>query len=130
MHTQEQLLLLLILVAVLSVAGYFILFHNRRTPQERDRRQRKWVNLHGRLGYATITDFHDDTLYYSYEVRGVVYTAAQDVSRLKEFLPPEPERLIGLANLKYHPRNPANSILICEDWSGIRPPEPARERAV
>jgi hypothetical protein len=28
--------------------------------------------------------------------------------------------LIGPASLKYAPRNPANSILICERWSGLR----------
>jgi len=28
--------------------------------------------------------------------------------------------LVGVANLKYSPKNPANSILICEEWSGLR----------
>ena len=53
------------------------------------------------------------------------YTASQDIGTLRDRLPAEPERLIGVASLKYSPNNPANSILICEDWSGLRAPSQA-----
>jgi len=57
----------------------------------------------------------------------VEYNASQDIAALRDLLPAEPGRLVGMANLKYSPKNPANSILICEDWSGLRvkgsPPE-------
>jgi hypothetical protein len=69
-----------------------------------------------------ITDFHDDTLYYTYEVRGVQYEASQDVASLRECLPADPERLIGVVGMKYSQNNPANSILVCEEWSGLRAP--------
>jgi hypothetical protein len=67
-----------------------------------------------------ITEVSEDALYYSYSIRGVQYAASQDISALREHLPEEPERLIGVASLKYAPRNPANSILLCEEWSGLR----------
>ncbi len=67
-----------------------------------------------------IKNASDSALYYSYSIGGVQYEASQDVTALRHLLPPEPERLIGLASLKYAPRNPANSILICERWSGLR----------
>jgi len=90
-------------------------------------RRRLSVNLHGRLGDATITEIQDDTLYYSYSVGGVTYTASQDISQLRERLPADPNLLIGRpASLKYTPRNPANSIIICEDWSGLRNAPPVR----
>ena len=57
-----------------------------------------------------------------YTVRGVHYTASQDVSALREFLPAEAHRLIGVSGLKYSSKNPANSILVCEEWSGLRAP--------
>lgn len=60
-----------------------------------------------------------DTFYYSYTVRGVSYHAAQEFSSLKAFLPDDPDRMIGSARLKYFVDNPANSILICEEWSGV-----------
>ena len=69
-----------------------------------------------------ITEASADALYYSYCIRGVQYTASQDITALRERLPAEPERLIGVASLKYASNNPANSILVCEEWSGIRAP--------
>jgi len=83
-------------------------------------RRRLAVNLHGRLGDATITEVQENTLFYSYSVGGVAYTASQDISQLRSRIPSDLERLIGPASLKYAPRNPANSIIVCEEWSGLR----------
>jgi hypothetical protein len=94
-------------------------------PEKRERRRRLDLHQHGRLGDALITEATEAMLYYSYSVRGVQYEASQDVSTLGSLLPPEPERLIGPASLKYSSRNPANSILICEEWSGLRAPSRA-----
>ena len=91
-----------------------------RHSVKRERRRRLSVNRDGRLGDAIITEATDDTLYYSYSIRGVQYAASQDISTLREKLPAEPDRLIGIVSLKYAPKNPANSILICEEWSGLR----------
>src|ERR1700687_3967281 len=90
--------------------------------EKRERKRRLELHRHGRLGDALITEATESMLYYSYSVRGVQYEASQDVSTLRSLLPPEPERLIGPASLKYSSRNPANSILICEEWSGLRAP--------
>jgi hypothetical protein len=112
-------------IALLAL-GIFVLIRRRQGPKDKEMRRRLSVNLHGRLGDATITDVLDDTLYYSYSVGGVSYTASQDVSQLRELMPPDPNRLIGRpASLKYSPRNPANSIIVCEDWSGLRTGPPA-----
>jgi hypothetical protein len=94
-------------------------------PEKRERKRRLELHQHGRLGDAFITEATDAMLYYSYSVGGVQYEASQDVSALRDLLPPEPERLIGAASLKYSSRNPANSILICEEWSGLRAPSRA-----
>src|ERR1700738_4811072 len=75
-------------------------------PEKRERKRRLELHQHGRLGDALITEATDTMLYYSYSVRGVQYEASQDVSGLRELLPPEPERLIGPASLKYSTRNP------------------------
>jgi hypothetical protein len=59
-------------------------------------------------------------MHYSYTVRGVEYLATQDLSALVDVLPAPAATLIGPATVKYTPRNPANSIVICEEWSGLR----------
>lgn len=92
----------------------------KSTPEKKERKRRLAVNINGRLGDALISEASDNTLYYSYSIHGVRYTTSQDVSTLRDFLPADPGRLVGVANLKYTVRNPANSILVCEDWSGLR----------
>jgi hypothetical protein len=74
----------------------------------------------GQLGDANLVEIHDGLLVYSYAVRGVAYTASQDVSELKPFVP-EDIALLGPIGVKYDPRNPANSMVLAEEWSGLRP---------
>jgi hypothetical protein len=94
------------------------------TPEKRERRRRLDLHLNGRLGDALLTEFHEDTLYYTYDVRGVHYTASQDITGMRDQLPVDTERLGGMVTIKYSGQNPANSILICEEWSGLRLPPP------
>jgi hypothetical protein len=112
------------LAAVLIALGVFIVLRVRMTPEKRERKRRLHVNRNGRLGDAMVTETGESTLYYSYSVRGVQYTASQDISALQAQLPAELERLIGVASVKYASNNPANSILICEEWSGLRVKNP------
>lgn len=114
------LVALLLVAAVLLALGGWIVFRIRRNSSDRERRRRLAVNSRGRLGDATITDIAGDTIYYSYTVHGVAYEGSQDISQLRGFLNGDPERTIGPVSMKYSPRNPANSIVICEEWSGLR----------
>ncbi len=116
----ELALLGLVAVLLMALGGYLFL-SSRQTAAQRERRRRLMVNRTGRMGDATVSDVRDFVVYYSYLVRGVAYTTSQDVSELKDLLPPDTSVLIGPAGLKYAPGNPANSILICEEWSGLRP---------
>ena len=111
--------------ALTGVAAWFVPA-SRRSPAERERRRRLAVNARGRTGGATITDFHDGVICYTYFVGGVEYTASQDLSTLLDLLPEDPPTLIERpATLKYLAHNPANSILLCEEWSGLRYPQAA-----
>jgi len=113
---------ILALIAILLIAsGVWLFLSSRQTAPERERRRRSAVNRTGRVGDATIIDVRDCILYYSYQVWGVAYTTSQDAAELRHMLPADTSVLIGSAGLKYAPRNPANSIVICEQWSGLRP---------
>ena len=105
----------------LLAAGIFIVLRIRRKPKDKEKLRRLAVNLNGRLADATITDIIDDAIFYEYSVAGLTYTASQDISQLREMIPADSQRLIGRpASLKYSTHNPANSILLCEEWSGLR----------
>jgi hypothetical protein len=121
----EAILIAAVSIAVLGALIY-ILRRLRRNPKDKEKRRRLQVNQIGRLGDATITEVHESTIFYEYSVRGVLYTASQDVTQLREQIPTDLERLIGPVSLKYSPQNPANSIILCEDWSGLRGATPAK----
>jgi hypothetical protein len=125
----ELRLILLILAAIglVALAGW-ILYRVRSTPAERERRRRMMVNRIGRMTDGMLTDFNEEVIYYSYTAGGVDYANAQDISVLGEYLPENRNSLIGSVTLKYVPRNPANSIVICEEWSGVRPETESRDR--
>jgi hypothetical protein len=72
------------------------------------------------MGDATLLEIRGDFLLYSYAVRGVEYTASQDLSALQSQLPPDLTSVVGTVLVRYDARNPANSIVLAEDWSGLR----------
>ncbi len=109
------------LAGAAAAIGAWIPGWHRITPEERERMRRLAVNANGRLGSAMITDFRDGIVSYRYVIGGVEYAASQDVSTLWDLIPPNPYALTERpAGLKYLPRNPANSILLCEKWSGLQ----------
>jgi len=109
-------------VAVVAIATAIVIvtLRRRKSPQERERLRRLAVNRFGRMGDAIITEASDGIVYYSYSIRGVEYTASQDISTLRDRIDVDLETLIGPVTLKFMPRNPFNSIVLCEEWSGIR----------
>ena len=117
-----QIAVLGALAVALAALAVWLVLRRRGTPEKRERQRRLAVHQRGRIGDAKINEVTADALYYSYCVGGVQYEASQDITALRGHLPAEPERLIGWSGMKYAPNNPANSILICEEWSGLRVP--------
>jgi hypothetical protein len=105
--------------AGLAVTAVVILYQRRLTPAEKERRRRVAINKGRRTVEGFITEAGSDLIHFQYELRGVTYFASQDISALHAALPPDPTRLIGAVSVKYDPKNPANSIVLCEEWSGL-----------
>jgi len=108
--------------AILVSLAIWIARRMRSTPEKRERLRRLSIHTTGRIGDAFLTEVRENLLHYTYKVRGVQYEASQDVSALRDRLPADPDRMIGMVGMKYLSKNPANSILICEEWSGLREP--------
>lgn len=92
----------------------------RPTQDEIERKRRTSIHEFGKIGSGEIIDVAESTIIYSYSVSGVGYTASQDLSALKSLLPADASLLIGPVAVKFVPRNPANSIVLCEQWSGLQ----------
>jgi hypothetical protein len=112
--------LLGVLVVLLAIIGARAWLRSRISPDERERRRRLMLLSTGKRGDANLLEIHDGVLVYSYSVRGVEYTASQDISKLKPFVPDDIASISPIC-VKYDPRNPANSIVLAEEWSGLRP---------
>lgn len=106
-------------VVLLLVIGVRRWKASRVTPTERERRRRAMLVARGKMGDAVLVELHDDLVFYTYSVRGVEYTASQDVSTLQDQFPHDLSALLAVG-VKYLPQNPANSIVLAEDWSGLR----------
>jgi hypothetical protein len=122
------------------VGGAFIskLLGRSPDPDEIERQRRAYLNQIGRIVEGQITDLVEvaedkarrkstkevdgrrKMVCYSYSISGVSYETAQDITSLEGRA--GMERIItGLpASIKYDPSNPSNSILLADDWSGLR----------
>ncbi len=125
-------------VASISVAAY--IFYNRRpSAEEIERQRREFLATQGRITDATlidtgldrpdrrpeiepgdlrVEDSPPDVLRYQYKVAGVGYESLQDVARLPEHV--RHLRVDLPIQVRYDPKNPGNSIVVAESWSGLR----------
>jgi hypothetical protein len=106
-------------VALGAMVGYRAWQRSRVTPEERERRRRAALVGHGKIADATLVEIREDVLFYSYVVRGVEYTASQDISDLRAHMPSELGLGVGSVSVKFDVKIPANSIVLAEDWSGL-----------
>jgi hypothetical protein len=99
----------------------------RKDPAELERLRRLDVNRRGRIISGRIGDLLEGEsaglkswlVIYSYEVAGVSYEAAQDLTTLPEVAAIALFLSGSTASVKYDPEQPANSIIACEGWSGL-----------
>jgi len=108
-----------VLVALLAIIGYGAWVRSRITPEERERRRCARLVATGKITDAMLVEVGEALVFYSYSVGGMVYTASQDIIR---FLSDPAVDFSGVSamSVKYDPRNPANSIVLAEAWSGLR----------
>jgi hypothetical protein len=107
----------------------------RKSAAERERERRLAVNAKGRITDGILVEaevvVNDEQttsglLFYRYNAKGLEYSAAQDISGLVHLTPPESCQPGVPVQVKYHPQRPSDSIILCEQWSGL-PAEAKRQ---
>jgi len=116
-------------VVVLGGVLWLVLRRKRPTPEEIERARREWLVRVGRITDGSLLDSGvvDESvpengapgwLVFTYQIAGVVYEASQDVSTLPEKV--KDMRFDLPVQVRYDYQNPANSIVVAEEWSGVR----------
>jgi hypothetical protein len=124
------------LYSLIAIAGAGLLFgakawarSRRKSPDQRERERRMRISEMGRITDGTVIDVNEmqmsgsgelQLLIYHYDVAGVSYEASQDVSSLRHMVDLHSCRAGLMTSIKYDPGNPGNSIVISENWTGLR----------
>jgi len=128
-RSPEEIGLIAVAVAALVVLLWYLIRRRRVSAEEMERRRRAALAASGRIIDGVIIDaplYHAEELAqgapalisFKYRIAGVEYECSQDVSTLPEET--EDFRIDLPVSIKYDPRNPANSIVVAESWSGLR----------
>jgi hypothetical protein len=118
--TDPRLLTGLIAAGGAAVTAYWWFSRRRLSPEEREKFRRLTVNQSRRWIEGEVSEADESSVHYTYDFRGVSYAASQEVHSLVHMLPANPGLMVGRhATVKFDPANPANSIVICEEWSGL-----------
>jgi hypothetical protein len=116
-------------IAAAVVAGiWWYTSTHRTTSEEIERRRRESLAHAGRITDGVILDARSlnneesvsltpEVLVYSYSVAGMTYNCAQDVSSMSQQV--MGFRIDQPVQVRYDPRNPGNSIILSETWSGL-----------
>ena len=134
-------------LAILAGIGviFYAFFRPAADPEEAERKRRLHLNQIGRIAEGQVVELMEHPaeeapvskglfgskprpltgrlrhiVSYSYSISGVTYQTGQDITGLESQV--RLERLVAgqPASIKYDPSNPVDSILVADDWSGLR----------
>ncbi len=116
---------------VLAVASSVLwnLGGRKKTPEQREALRRARVSELGRITDGTVLDVQEyepepghplQLILYTYDIAGVSYECSQDVTHLQQYLDVHTCRIGVTTSVKYDPHSPGNSIVVSENWCGLR----------
>lgn len=117
-----------ILAAVCGLVLWLI-FRKRPTEAEIERGRRLFLVQSGRLVDGMLLDVFETEatdgrtltmLLYSYRIGGVDYECAQNITEMSDVVDPAQVRAGFPCSVRYQPGNAQNSIVVAEEWSGLR----------
>jgi hypothetical protein len=116
----------MVLLAGLAV---WLVLRNRPTAAEIERARRHFLTQSGRILDGMLLDVCEvpaedgrtlTMLLYSYRIAGVDYESSQDVTDMRGIVDPAEVRAGFPCSIRYQPGSPQNSIVVAEEWSGLR----------
>ncbi len=120
-------------VACIGAVIAWLVLRRRPSAEEIERERRAQLVRSGRIIDGTILDISEletpaepdrpreiHFLLYKYEIGGVAYECSQEVTALRDYVNPSELRLGFPCSVRYDIHRPENSIVVAENWSGLR----------
>jgi hypothetical protein len=117
-------------VTVVSAAGAMAWFNGKKkTPEQRETLRRQRIGAQGRITDGTLLDVREydygtgqtvQMVLYAYQVAGVQYECAQEVTHLRQLFDLNCCHFGSATGVRYDPHHPGNSIVLAESWCGLR----------
>jgi len=121
---------LVAVIAVILLIAYIFLRSKPKTADDIERERRLWLEKVGRITDGTVIDVQETQqspehrsailLVYQYDIAGVSYECSQDVTYLRPMINLHSCRLGLPTSVRYDPQNPGNSMVVSENWMGLR----------
>ncbi|MGD0903904.1 MAG: hypothetical protein ABR924_13280 [Terracidiphilus sp.] len=116
-------------IAILAAVALWFVFRKRPTPEELERTRRQFLVQFGRLVDGMLLDVCQveaedgralTMLVYHYRIASVDYECSQDVTGMAGAFDAAQVRAGFPCTVRYQPGNHHNSIVVAEEWSGLR----------
>jgi hypothetical protein len=117
------------LIAILAAVALWLVFRKRPTAEELELARRKFLVQFGRLVDGMLLDICEvdaedgrklTMLVYHYRIAGVDYECSQDITSMAEVFDAAQVRAGFPCTVRYQPGNHHNSIVVAEEWTGLR----------
>jgi hypothetical protein len=116
-------------VAGVGTVGIWLAFRKKPTAEELEQRRRDFLVRSGRIVDGMLLDVYEvdaedgrklSLVLFNYRIGGVDYECSQDITNMAEIIDPTRIQLGLPCSVRYQPGNPQNSIVVAEQWTGLR----------
>jgi hypothetical protein len=116
-------------ISALAGVALWMVLRKRPTAEELERLRRGFLVQSGRLVDGMLLDICDieaedgrtlTMLLYNYRIAGVDYECSQDITDMGDVVDAAQVRAGFPCSVRYQPGNAQNSIVVAEEWTGLR----------
>jgi len=122
-------------IAGVGALALWLVLRKRPTAEELERGRRRFLVQSGRLVDGMLLDICEveapaeakaetgrllTLLLFNYRIAGVDYECSQDITDMSGVVDAAQVRAGFPCSVRYQPGNPQNSIVVAEDWTGLR----------
>jgi hypothetical protein len=109
--------------------GLWLAFRKKPTAEELEQRRRDFLVKSGRIVDGMLLDVYEvdsedgqklTLVLFNYRIGGVDYECSQDITNMAEVVDPKRIQLGLPCSVRYQPGNPQNSVVVAEQWTGLR----------